>query len=184
MSKSDKSIKSIILQDLNRSKTQLLEKLSRFQKKGDSRYYKRRLDKIYEILKERCFYEGKPLKVLEGADFYQKIEAFMLYDKEHYSDEEIYELIAQVFRSLYTNFILAFLEDEDFIPLPYIGKIKIMDTEHYSEFHKMNVKRYYGIIKLDTDIRKELNAINKNQKIDMIQEVLDNTGKNLKDKIS
>ena len=182
--KKSKSIKSVILHNLKRNKTQLLTKLSRFQKEGDSRYVRRRLDRIFEILKERCFYEGNPKKVLSGADFYQKIELFMNYDKKHYTDEETYEMIAQVFKSLYMNFLLAFLEEDEYMPIPYIGKIKIKNVVRYSPFHRKEIKKYYGIVKLDPDLRKELNKIDKGQKIDLIKETLDTTEKILKEKIT
>lgn len=184
MANRKKYVKSIIYQDLQKSKAMLQQKLKRFAQEGESRYYKRRLDKIFEIMKERCFYEGKPLKVLQGADFYQKIELFMNYDAEHYKEDEVYELIAEVFKSLYMNFLLAYLEEDDYIPIPYIGRIKIKEINRYSEFHKMNIKKHYGIVKLDRDVTRDLRLIDKGEKIDLIQETMDETEKLLKEKIS
>ncbi len=175
MGKPKKTVKSIIMEDLERSKTILEKKLSKFGKMAESRYYYRRLNKIFNIMKERCFFEVKPIKVLAGADFYQKIELFMNYDKSTYNDDEIYELISQVFKSLYINFLLAYLEEDEYIPLPYIGKIRIKELDRYSNFHKKMIKYFYGVIKLDDQIRKEIKQIEKGLKIEAVNETMAET---------
>ena len=76
-----KDAKSNILKEIEDNKEALKVKLDRFIDQGkESRYYKRKLDKIMEIMKDKCFYEGKASNVLSSADFYQKIELFMDYD--------------------------------------------------------------------------------------------------------
>ena len=99
----------------------------------------------------------------------------MNYDKSTYNDDEIYELISQVFKSLYINFLLAYLEEDEYIPLPYIGKIRIKELDRYSNFHKKMIKYFYGVIKLDDQIRKEIKQIEKGLKIEAVNETMAET---------
>ena len=174
--------KSKIIREFIENKKALEAKLDKILKKDDSRYYSRRLKWIYEIIQERCIMEGKKPEVLAGADFYQKIELFMNYDKDIYNDMEVYDFIAEVFKSYYVNFILAFLEGEKFVPLPYLGQIKMREFERYSHMHKRMVNSFFGTVKLDPRVKRELKKINKGLKTDIIKDTLDETERILTEK--
>lgn len=179
-----KDAKSVILDDLEEEQEKLGEKLKKFLNQENEHYFTKHLKRIFEVIKDRCLMHGSPPKLLMGADFYQKIELFMNYDRESYSDHEIYDLICEVFKSFYINFILAYLEDEDYIPLPYIGKIKLQEVMKYSEFHKEIVKFYYGVIRLDDQFRGELKNIREGKSSNITDSALEQTEKILNEKIS
>jgi hypothetical protein len=184
LNKVEKDIKSRLLADIADGKDALEANLDKFiNNKEDSKYYKRRLNRIMEHMQNKCFYEGKPNKVLESADFFQKIELFMDYDSEEYSDDAIYKIIGEVFKSMYINFLLLYMdEEEEYMPLPYIGELRLKDAEHYSEMHKKSIKSFFGSIKLDKTLLKELKKIRAGEKLSIIDDLIEDTAEELKKK--
>jgi len=168
--------KSQILENLDRARAKISSRLGQFiNKETDARYYDRRLQKILEVMKDKCFFNGKPKKALLGADLYQKIELFMDYNNSKFSEDEIYEIIGQVFKGLYVNVVLGYLEEADYIPIPYIGKVKIKEVDRYSELHKRLIKSFYGIIKLDPDLKREIKSIHENEQINLFEDAIKET---------
>ncbi len=151
--------------------------------------YNNRLVKICNIIRERLNESTDAEKILQSSDIYQKIEVFMNYDYE--IDEntgqkvitsDIYTLIGEVFKSLYVNFILSYLERERSFPLPYIGKIWIIKWRKFHPISKRVVEALVGKLALDKDLRNDLKKIEKKARIGIIDDILDETRKNLMDK--
>ena len=189
---SKEKAKLIIQQELEDEKEKLKVKILKLMdsSKG-SIQYNRRLDKIYMLLKEKLMYEGDYKKLLHNADFYQKIELFMNYDREKVKETgdliittDIDTLIGEVFKSLYINFILSFLEDEKgYFNLPYLGKLRVKEVRRFHPLQKQIISFFYGRVLLDEDLRKDLKKILDEEKIKVIDDVLQDTRKALYEKI-
>jgi len=179
--------------DLEEQKEKLKTKLSNLLgKSASSIQYHRRLDTIFRILKEKLMYNGNYKKLLKNADFYQKVEMFMNYEEEKVSigddsrtviTSDIYTLIGEVYKSMYINFILSFLDDEKDFPLPYFGKLRIKEIDRYNPLYDKNVHYFYGRVYLDEALRKDLKKIDKEDKIEIIDDALKHTRKILTEKI-
>lgn len=183
----------ILDEELEQQKVRLKEKLSvLLGNNHSSAQYTRRLDTIFKTLKDKLMYEGNYKKLLRNADFYQKLELFMNYDEEVVEvgntqkkviTTDIYKLIGEVFLSLYINFILSFLDDESEFPLPYFGRLKIKEIDRFNPFHNKNIHYFYGRIFLDDALRKDLQRIDKEEKLDLIDDALKHTEKILREKM-
>jgi hypothetical protein len=152
--------------------------------------YKRRLDKIYKTLTDNLMTEGDAKKLLVESDYYQKIELFMTYKEgkdeatnKKYITTNIYDIIGEVFKSMYILLILSFLEGEEFFYLPYIGKIAISDVVKFNSHAGKNSHYFYGKLILDRDLKRDLAKIDREEKLQVIKDILNKTRKNLMEKV-
>lgn len=176
----------LIDNELMEEKEKLKERLSKLMGNSKETYkYKKRLDKIFKILNDKLMYEGKYQKIFRNADFYQKLELFMDYEKDDEGNivTDIDKVIGEVFKSLYINFILSFLEREERFPLPYFGELKIKEIDRFNPLFSRNIHYFYGRMYLDKALRKDLQKIDKEEKIDIIDNVLTQTKKALVEKM-
>jgi hypothetical protein len=178
-----KDLKSQLADSLFVSKDQLEVKLKKLMKDSyGNHFYERRLNRILDIIYEGGFVTGKAPKILGSADFYQKIEAFMNYDKEIFGEREIFTLIEQVYKSMYIVFILSFLDDAPF-NVPYLGAIHATSKEIYSELLKKKCHGVYLGFKALPEVKEDLKKLSLGEKIDIIDEVLLDTEEVLAKKI-
>jgi len=157
--------KSRIIGDIGRNKAGLDVRLRRVKDRADLAYYKRKMDQVYNYIEENCFPHGDRHFILDMADFYQKIEVFMKYDKEKYNESEIYNLIAEVFKSYYINFILYFLDAKrgERFPVPYIGDYKLkhkkLQVNSPLKSKKKHIHQFYGVIRMFKNVKDEIRRI-------------------------
>lgn len=179
--------------DLQKQKDKLKKRIDEIIGSDKSAYfYKRRLETIFNTIKDKLLYDDSCRKMLKSADFFQKIEMFMNYDEEkvEFGEEkksvittDIYSVISEVFKSLYINFILSFLEEEPDFMVPYIGRIRIKEVDRFNPLFKKNLHFFFGRIYLDKSLREDLKRIDKEEKLSIIDSALDRTRKILKEKI-
>lgn len=179
--------------DLLKQKEKLKKRIDDIIGSDKSSYlYKRRLDTIFKSLKDKLLYDESCRKLIKSVDFYQKVEMFMNYDEEsmNFNEEskkvittDIYTLIGEVFKGLYINFILNFLEEEPDFNIPYIGKIRIKEIDRFNPLFKKNIHFFYGRIFLDKSLREDLKRIDKEEKLMIIDSALERTKKILKEKV-
>lgn len=159
--------------------------------KEDDSFYQRRRDKIFKLLKDVFMMTNNKKKLIIGADLYQKVESFMTYQETSLSDgtkaitTDIETLIGEVLKGLYISFLLHFLDDsEELFPIPYFGKLRIKEINRFNPLHKKNIHYFYGRLYLDEGLRKDLQAIYRNDQIDILDSALKDTKKILEEKIN
>jgi len=154
----------------------------------------RRIDRIFQNLKDKLMFDGNYSKLVKNADFYSRIESFMDYDKEIITGpdgknpqtvitSDIDSIIGEVFKAMYILFILTFLDGETEFPLPYLGRLKIREIDRFNPLHKKNVHYFYGRMYLDPALRRDLQRIDKEEKLDIIDVALKQTEKILTEKM-
>ena len=158
---------------------------------GSAQYHKR-LDKIYNLIKEKLFVNGEYKQLLKSADMYQRIETFMDYETEKVETTtgvykvittDIDSIIGEVFKSLYINIILAYLDDEESFGIPYIGKLFVSQSKKYHPIFKKIVKSLRCKFNLDPDFRKDLHRIDREEKIEVIDTAIKSMKKTLYEKV-
>jgi len=179
-------IKSRLMEDLSQGKEGLELRISRVKERADSKFYKRKMDQLYSYIEDKGFPNGDRSQIMDMADFYQKIELFMEYDKEDYSEEEIYRLIAEVYKSMYVNFILYFLNAEhgETFPIPYIGDYRLHHTVTKTENVKAGkVHRFYGVLRMFKDVKDEIRRILNGDDTFLIDDAMEEIKQVLQDKM-
>ena len=160
-------------------------------RQGSSQYNKR-LDKIYNIIKEKLFINGEYKQLLKSADLFQRIETFMDYETEKVETTtgtykvivtDIDNIIGEVFKSLYINIILSYLDDDEFFNIPYIGKLFISQIKKYNPIFKKIVKSLHCRFKIDSDFKKDIHKIDREEKIEIIDTAIKSMKKVLYEKV-
>jgi hypothetical protein len=179
----------ILKEEIRKDTSELREKIHKLLDKhqGKSRSDKR-LNKIYRLILGKAEELGKS-RFFDNPDFYAKIEAFMTYkSKQDINGDtviatDIDDLIGEVFKSLYINFLLNYLEGESCIPFPYFGEMYIKEVTRLDESYSEKTKFFYGKMKLDKDLREDLHSIDNDEKLPIIESILEDTKKILMDKL-
>jgi hypothetical protein len=171
----------------------LQEKLSKIVDNPDkgSAVYRRRLDKICKVIEEKFLSNRLNVETLTFcADFYQRIEVFMNYTKRKDTETgvtiietDIHDLISEMYKSMYINFLLSYLEGEFNFKLPYFGKLYLKRVQRFSPFLQKMTEIVLGRITLDKELRKDLVDIDKKKKINMVSDILLETKKILAAKL-
>jgi hypothetical protein len=182
-----KKAKDVLEQEIEEDRIKILNKVEALiGKESDSANYRKRLNHIYRMLKEKLMLGGDYKKLLRGADFYQRIETFMNYEydsKDNVIKGDVYDIIGEVFKSLYINFILAYLDDDP-VFLPYLGNLKVKEVDRFHPMHKKNIHYIFGNVQLDEQLKRDIRRIDREDKLDIITDVLRNTRKSLIEKVS
>jgi hypothetical protein len=180
-------IRAAVQSEIDEGKEEIQRKLDRLLGKGLSEYqYKRRIDKIYKLLRDTLMLGQNHKKLIRSADFYQKIELFMNYRRDTATgliETPIDKLIGEVFKSMYINFILHFLDDEGDFPIPYLGMLRIKEIDRFNPLWNKNIHYFYGRVYLDEGLRKDLQNINKGEKIGMVKDAINDMGEILSEKV-
>lgn len=167
-----KEAREVVIKELNHEIDQLSAKLDNvLGESSSSRASSRqRLMQILTLLRGRLLVPGYDKKILHNADLYQRIESFMLYDKD---TDDVYTLIGEVFRSLYVNFILYYLDDEQpRFSLPYLGEITVHNRMKDGTAGKGDSQKICSF-KMDRNLLSDLKRVDRDEQMSVIQDLLE-----------